>query len=131
MFFLEIGTSVDHGANRRGEIITHGEWCFLFEMVSWSISNDTGKLLDCNDDASEIDAFFEKLAPGSVVAARLDGTSGRLTLQFSEGTELNVAPNNINPTDSEWTLFIPGELAWSWNPGSLTLDNTQASETRT
>jgi hypothetical protein len=127
MFFLEIGAPAYQRTNRRGEIITHGEWHFLFEMVRWSFRNAASAPLDSDDEASEIDALFETLTLGSVSAARLDRTSSKLTLQFSSGTELDVEPNDVYPGDSEWTLFIPGELAWSWNRDTLTLASIHAT----
>jgi hypothetical protein len=131
MFFLEIGALAYQRTNRRGETITHGEWHFLFEMVRWSIRNEAGEVLDSDSETSEIDAVFETLALGSVSIARLDEASGGLTLRFSSDTELNVEPDNIDPADSKWIFFVPGELAWSWTPDSLTIDSTKAPARRT
>jgi len=129
MFFLEIGSPAYQRTNSRGEIIRHGEWHFLFEWVRWSFSNEATKLLDSDDETSTIDTLFETLELGSVSAARFDETSGKLKLQFSRGTEVNVEPNDIDPADSDWALFIPGELAWSWSPDALTLDSIHATRT--
>ena len=129
MFFLEIGAPAYQRTNRRGEVIRHGERHFLFEWVRWSFSNEAAKLLDSDDETSKIDALFETLVLDSVSGAQFDETSDRLTLQFSSGTELNVEPNDIDPGHSEWTLFIPGELAWSWSPDALTLDSIHATRT--
>jgi hypothetical protein len=120
MFLFDIGEAVP----RSGEKI-HGEWCFLFESCTWRFEGIGNSAITSEDDSEQIDVQFKMLQLGHIVEANYSAASEQLHIAFNSGIALEVHPDfaDDDSTLSEWTFFVPGELAWGKTKSSLTIRN--------
>ncbi len=130
MFFLEIGEAIHHGKTRDGRDRIHGEWHFLFELCDWSFSGTNLALISSNNEVSQIDAAFDLLTLGNVLAVSFEKERGELTFEFSSAIFLHVSPytSEAEFDDTEWIFFLPDKFCWNKTKTTLSFGSTEAPQ---
>lgn len=112
-FLLEFGDQIKRSNSSK----IHGESHILIQSGSWRISDSSGVVVGCNDDAEFIDKQFAEFNYGTVESVAFNPVTFDLEFVFDNRISVQIFLMSVNLFEDAWILYQGASAAWAVEAG--------------